>query len=204
MHLWDIDHPDSRITLQSPHQVNLLCFHLQTTGVNYSNKYIHNKDSLVLDVVLTNDYILVLRSTHLEFYSLPYQPPADGPSNPSSISPSTLHPLFVYQWQWRIDNAGMTIRRPVPESTLRTPISIILRYGSYFPWVRTISNFIELNWDLQSRRLFLLNLFFTLYRPSTFYTTTSCCLITATFLCPPRQRIRTIYRLSSLPFFAKP
>ncbi|KAF5316202.1 hypothetical protein D9619_006279 [Psilocybe cf. subviscida] len=124
MHLLDIDSPNSRIHLQSPHQA-----------------------SPVLDVVITSEYILVLRSTHLEFYAITNHFPDNAPSVPTPNSPTapTLHPLFIYQWQWRIDNAGMTIRRSVPGSTLRTPISILLRYGSYFPWAINILH----HYDLQ-------------------------------------------------------
>ncbi|KAF8956938.1 hypothetical protein BDZ97DRAFT_1707518 [Flammula alnicola] len=116
LYFWDINSPQSKVELQNPH--------LQ-------------QPMQLLDIIITEGFIMVLKLMTLECYAFPSPVSLFGGS-------TVLHPVFVYQWPWRIDNAAMILRHRPPRSHARTPISIFIRFGSYFPWAINILHHYEI------------------------------------------------------------
>ncbi|KIM44443.1 hypothetical protein M413DRAFT_24939 [Hebeloma cylindrosporum] len=88
-----------------------------------------------LDAIITPAFVLLLRMTTLELYALP-------PTMP--FTTTTLYPIVVFQWPWRIDNAGMTQRHPPPGYQGKSAISVFIRFSSYFPWAINILHHYEI------------------------------------------------------------
>ncbi|KDR80792.1 hypothetical protein GALMADRAFT_241233 [Galerina marginata CBS 339.88] len=108
LYLWDINRPQSKIELRNPSL---------------------DQPFSLLEAVVTQDFIVALKVTTLELYALPSLATA-------SVHNAVLHPVFTFQWPWRIDHGVMTLRhRPAknPETT-SNGIYIVMRFSSYFPW----------------------------------------------------------------------
>jgi len=86
------------------------------------------------DVTVSNGTILIFRRTTLEMYTIP---PAMGSNHTGQVLPSIVRPTQVFNWPWRIDHGAMTVRnQPTNASTSVAPVSILIRFGSIYPWVR--------------------------------------------------------------------
>ncbi|PPQ65165.1 hypothetical protein CVT24_011028 [Panaeolus cyanescens] len=79
----------------------------------------------VRDVIITAEFVLLLKGTSLEFYALPTGTSRQG----------TLEPLQNFQWPWRVDHAKMALQAFTHTTHVGAfPINIMIRFGSYFPW----------------------------------------------------------------------
>ncbi|KAF9565905.1 hypothetical protein CPC08DRAFT_747682 [Agrocybe pediades] len=116
---WDTRRPEEKAQLQNPH--------------------LEDRALLVRDVVVTEEYILLLRTNTLELYRNPSSSMlADG-------KPAVIHPAHVHQWPWRIDIGLLSLRRqPKSRSNSADGIYIVMRYGSYFPWSINLLHHYEL------------------------------------------------------------
>ncbi|KAF8902364.1 hypothetical protein CPB84DRAFT_1678892 [Gymnopilus junonius] len=117
LYFWGINNSQNRVQLQNPDL---------------------NQLTALLDVIVTQEFVLALRATTLELYALP-----------SSLqSNAILHPAFIHSWPWRVDNATMTMRqRPPRRSSERTTkdVYIVMRFGSYFPWAINLLHHYEIH-----------------------------------------------------------
>lgn len=90
----------------------------------------------MLRVHIADDAVLVFRESALEIYVLPSAPDAC----------LELHPAAVHQWQWQINALAVSPRtswahRAHPNA--RNPLSILIRFDSWFPWpVNIIHHFV--------------------------------------------------------------
>ncbi|KAF8159398.1 hypothetical protein B0H34DRAFT_796650 [Crassisporium funariophilum] len=115
LYLWDVGSPQSKLELRT------------------------SQPHSVLDVMLIDELALVMRSKSLELYALPLSTSFSGGS-------ASLYPVMSYQWPWRVDNVVMT-RQFRPLRTFRTndTISILIRFGSLFPWSINLLHHYELH-----------------------------------------------------------
>ncbi|PFH46669.1 hypothetical protein AMATHDRAFT_50878 [Amanita thiersii Skay4041] len=99
----------------------------------------------VRDVLIMMDrFVLVNRSKDLFLYALPPPPPpqdqgAGGAGGDRFVSGRrALLPVAEHTWAWAVDS--MCLSPQIFEMVTRTgkpaPINILLRFGSYLPWVR--------------------------------------------------------------------
>ncbi|KAF9269302.1 hypothetical protein L218DRAFT_940335 [Marasmius fiardii PR-910] len=85
----------------------------------------------ILESIIEHDYALVVRPTTLELYSL------DEFRKGANVQ--VVSPIVAHHFQWRLDSCR--IERDVkrypsfsPKSRRPTPINILLRFSSLFPW----------------------------------------------------------------------
>lgn len=72
-----------------------------------------------------------MRLTSFEVYALP--------ENLPSVNSVVVHPVAQHRWQWRTDTVCAVERTSslMPQlraATARNPISLLIRFGSMFPW----------------------------------------------------------------------
>ena len=88
--------------------------------------------------MIFDDFILVFRHQFIHLYMLP-------PQDASAYDPTDVAPTASYKWQWRIDTLMPLRKKPHPvlsqlrsdthpDANLPTPICILLRFDSWFPW----------------------------------------------------------------------
>ncbi|KAF9038578.1 hypothetical protein BJ165DRAFT_1407721 [Panaeolus papilionaceus] len=79
------------------------------------------------DVIITDEFVLALKGTSLEFYALR--------QHTGESRQGTLEPTQFFQWPWRVDHAKMALQ-PFTSgfNANNSPINIMIRFGSYFPW----------------------------------------------------------------------
>ncbi|KAF9478255.1 hypothetical protein BDN70DRAFT_59801 [Pholiota conissans] len=117
VYLWDMNTPYKRWQLQNPNIA---------------------QPRPLVDILITDNFIVASWLTTLELYIRPSESAA------SANNDVFLHPISIFTWPWRIDNAVMTLtHRPGP-SQGRTPIDILLRFGSYYPWPLNILHHYEI------------------------------------------------------------
>ncbi|KAJ7065281.1 hypothetical protein C8F01DRAFT_1125023 [Mycena amicta] len=76
-----------------------------------------------LDAIISDKYAVLMRSMTLELYSLTSFRTASGKR--------MLEPFASHAWQWRIDSVSLTYQ---PSRDIVTPINLLIRYASLFPW----------------------------------------------------------------------
>ncbi|KAJ7614665.1 hypothetical protein DFH06DRAFT_1063107 [Mycena polygramma] len=107
LHLRTIENPDFPVELRNPsNTVQKEC----------------------IDSLVTDKYVLVVRTTDLEFYSLS--------SFRAGSSARVIEPLTSHTWQWRVDSVSLA-HQPSWEAAARATepsINILVRYASLFPW----------------------------------------------------------------------
>lgn len=96
-----------------------------------------------------NDFILTFCQQWINLYALP---PINTQSSSDNI-PVELEPIIQHRWSYRIDTLRILAQRPhplihqfqpsSPSGSSPTPICILLRFDSWFPWpVNIIHHFI--------------------------------------------------------------
>ncbi|KAJ3514154.1 hypothetical protein NLJ89_g2535 [Agrocybe chaxingu] len=116
LYLWDINNPAAKIILTND----------------------ATQPSQFLDCVLAEQFILVLKAGAMELYALP-------PSIPAGPAPLELGPVVTHSWQWRVDDAAMSVRHG-PRT--HNGVTILLRYGTLFPWAVNVLHQYELRPNL--------------------------------------------------------
>ena len=92
-----------------------------------------------------------MRLTSFEVYALP--------ENLPSINSVVVHPVAQHRWQWRTDTVcavertsslmpqlrAATLMPQLRAATARNPISLLIRFGSMFPWPSEYNRLIDLH-----------------------------------------------------------
>ncbi len=86
------------------------------------------QSTVVIDVLVTNELIVLLKSLTLEVYGRPSSPPAPSSEN-------IIFPISTFRLPWGIDNAVMTLVNRSSRNQRKSPIDILVRFRSYYPWV---------------------------------------------------------------------
>ncbi|KAK6978131.1 F-box domain-containing protein [Favolaschia claudopus] len=86
---------------------------------------IHIEHKELIDAIITDSYVVVARTTELEFYPL-------VPFRAGSLT-NVIEPLTSHTWQWRVDSVSMAFQ-PSWEGSASPVINILVRYASLFPW----------------------------------------------------------------------
>ncbi|CAA7269253.1 unnamed protein product [Cyclocybe aegerita] len=115
-YLWDINNPAAKIIL-----------------INDATQ-----PGQFLDCILAEQFIIVLKAGAMELYALP-------PSIPAGPAPLELGPVVTHSWQWRVDDAAMSVRHG-PRTN--NGVTILLRYGTLFPWAVNVLHQYELRPNL--------------------------------------------------------
>ncbi|KAJ7272705.1 hypothetical protein B0H12DRAFT_1091612 [Mycena haematopus] len=88
----------------------------------------HNEQKECIDAIVTDEYVVVVRTVTLEFYPLS--------SFRAGSAPSVIEPITSHNWRWRVDSVSIAYQ-PSWEAAARAaepPINILVRYASLFPW----------------------------------------------------------------------
>lgn len=89
------------------------------------------QSTVVIDVLVTNELIVLLKSTTLEVYGRPSRPAPSSNNN-------TLVPISTFRLPWAIDNAVMTEVNRSSQNQRKSLIDILVRFRSYYPWVSVL------------------------------------------------------------------
>ena len=85
-----------------------------------------SQDSVCLKAYIHNDIILVFRETVLEFYRIPSNIPD---------SPEDLNTIGLHKWPWKVNSLAVTQRVSRAHSgSAYKPLSVLVRFESWFPW----------------------------------------------------------------------
>ena len=93
-----------------------------------------------LNCLILDSFILIFRQQWIHLYALP-----SVQATTSLVAPQDVAPAAAYQWLWRIDTLVVSRHRKhplspqfrsdiTPSNSDPTPICLLLRFDSWFPW----------------------------------------------------------------------